>query len=100
MERQRGFIRRGLITAVAAAGLATSGAGLVVAAHPAGAGPSGHAITDYTVFGTTSVHIGFESTVTGLVGSVNNRVAPAPNPSEALHLSGGAHIVGDARIVE
>jgi hypothetical protein len=97
MQRQLGFVRRSLLTAGVAAALATGTVGLIFAAHPAGAAPP--TINDYAVFGTNSVHIGFESTVTGLVGSINNRTNVS-NPSEALHLSGGAHIVGDARIVE
>ncbi len=98
MERKGGLIRRGLI-AVGVAAVATSALATLIAMNPAGAGPQPNDISQFTVFGTNSVHIGFESTVTGLVGSINNREGVS-NPSEALHLSGGALLIGDARIVQ
>ncbi len=96
MGRQRGRVRRNAVAAFAVCGLIAA----ATIAVTVGSASATTTYDQYEVFGTNSVHIGFESTVTGLVGSVNNRVAPAPNPSEALHLSGGAHIVGDARIVQ
>jgi hypothetical protein len=54
--------------------------------------------SQYTLWGENSVHVGFETTITGMVGARHDR-PKSPNPSKALIMAGGGTVInGDARI--
>ena len=75
-------------------GVAASLIGAAVFGWVSAALAAGPPLDDYTVFGENGVVVGFESTVTGLVGARNNDPAAGNN---AIKVNSGAKIDGDAR---
>jgi hypothetical protein len=74
-------------------GVAASLVGAAVLGWVGAAVAAGPPLDDYTVFGINGVVVGFESTVNGLVGAVNND----PGTNEAIKVNQGAKINDDAR---
>jgi hypothetical protein len=92
---KRGLSRRG--TACAALSVIVLGVSTLVIANlqPAAATTT---YSQYTLWGENSIHVGFESTINGMVGARHDR-PKSPNGSKALTLGGGGVVLnGDARI--
>src|SRR4029077_8345672 len=92
---KRGPGRRG--TAAAALTVIVLGVSAFVVANlqPAAATTT---YSQYTLWGENSIHVGFETTITGMVGARHDR-PKSPNGSKALTLGGGGVVLnGDARI--
>jgi hypothetical protein len=84
-------------TAVAALSVVALGVAGIVAANiqPAAATTT---YSQYTLWGENSVHVGFETSITGMVGARHDR-PKGPNASRALTMAGGGTVInGDVRI--
>ena len=94
MARQRGQVRRQAIGFGVSAALVVATLGAFNAV--AGATPS---FTDFVVYGENGVHVGYESIVTGNVGSRHDRTE-LPSPHASLSMAGGSKIYGNAHAGE